>query len=167
MGVSQMAGMAGGHRTAARLRHVANEQSRPFLGGRRFLGQALQQRDQIGMTPIAITREAHHLPAGPIDGERLAAREATLGVPANGPSLEGRGGRDRAEQLLRARDGLLGLLIGLLFRVLRLGLAGILLGSVLFGIRSCLRRLGCSFGGFRRGLGLCCLRAGFDGLFVR
>ena len=67
-----VAGVPGEHRTAARLRHVADQDPGPagILVG---LGrQPLQQRDHVGMRPVAIARQPHHLPGVAGDRQRFA-----------------------------------------------------------------------------------------------
>ena len=72
-----MAGMSGEHRAAARLRHVADQQSRPAGVLLRLVGQPLQQRDQVGMRPVAVARQPHHLPGLAVDRQRLARRRCS------------------------------------------------------------------------------------------
>ena len=71
-----MAGMAGEHGPAARLRHVADEESAPadFFG---FFGEAFEESDQLGMSPVAIARQPHDLPGRAVDRQREGAGEAT------------------------------------------------------------------------------------------
>ena len=66
-----MAHMAEGQRAAARLRHVADQDAVPAggLGGERR--EALQEPDQFGMAPVAVARQAHHLP---VSARRPAVR---------------------------------------------------------------------------------------------
>ena len=62
-----MAGMAGDHRAAARLRHVADEETRPAVEATRVARQVLEIVEQARMSPIAVAREPHHLPVGAAD----------------------------------------------------------------------------------------------------
>ena len=75
-----MAGMAGEHGTAARLRHVADQYPRPARFLMRPGRQSLEQRDQVGMRPIAVARQPHHLPGFAIDWQRFRTGNAAFGV---------------------------------------------------------------------------------------
>ena len=68
-----MAGVAGDHRTAARLRHVADEEAGPAVERPRVARQPLEIVEQARMSPIAVAREPHHLPVGAVDRKRDAA----------------------------------------------------------------------------------------------
>ena len=100
-----VAGMAAQHRPAAGLGKVADQQARPAVVLARLDGQLLHQRDEVGMAPVAVARQAHGLPRGAVDGERLGAREASLGVEADRASRHRRGRLDGAEQQLGRRSG--------------------------------------------------------------
>jgi hypothetical protein len=50
-----MAGMAGAHGAAARLRHVADQQTTP-AGGRGLGGELFQELHQVWMPPVAVAR---------------------------------------------------------------------------------------------------------------
>ena len=63
-----MAGMAGDHRTAAGLRHVADEETRPAVEAARVARETLKKVEQARMSPIAVAREPHHLPVRTADG---------------------------------------------------------------------------------------------------
>ena len=65
--------------------------------------QLLHQRDELGVAPIAVAREAHGLPRRTVDGQRRGACETSLGVEADGSCRHGRRGLGRAEQLLGRR----------------------------------------------------------------
>ena len=77
-------GMASQHRAAARLRDVADQQTRPAVLRRRVARQFLDHRDHGRMAPAAVARQAHGLPGRPVDRNRDAAREAALGIEAIG-----------------------------------------------------------------------------------
>ena len=62
-----------------------------------WVGQSLQQFHQLGMAPVAVARQPHHLPVLAIDRQRLAAGEAALGVEAD------RARRQRARPWSRGR----------------------------------------------------------------
>ena len=94
-------GMAGQHRPAARLRDIADEDALPAGGGGGFAGEALQQRDEVRMAPVAVAREAHHLPALAIDRERLCAGKAALGKGADGARFERGRARHATEKAFR------------------------------------------------------------------
>ena len=84
-----MARMAGEHRAAARLRHVADEEPGPAdLGA--FLGEPLEELHQARMSPIAVAREPHHLPGLSVDRQRGGAGKAALGVEADDARFERR-----------------------------------------------------------------------------
>ena len=100
-----MAGMAGEHRAAARLRHVAHEQPVP-AGLRRLRGEPLEELHQVGMAPVAVAREPHHLPGRAVDRQRHGARETALGIEADGARLQIRRRGLAAEQLLGRRRGI-------------------------------------------------------------
>ena len=70
-----MAGVAGQHRAAARLRHVADQKAVPsdLLG---LVRQSLEKCDQLRMAPIAIARQPHDLPGRAVDRQRDGARKA-------------------------------------------------------------------------------------------
>ena len=58
--------------------------SRPGQPSLRHLAdKPLQERDQVGMAPVAVARQPHHLPGLAVDRQRLAAGEAALGVEAD------------------------------------------------------------------------------------
>ena len=86
-----MAGVAGEHRAAARLRHVAHQKARPARDLRHLLGKPLHERDELGVAEIALAREPHHLPGLAVDRQRDAAGEAAAGVEADRARFEFRG----------------------------------------------------------------------------
>ncbi len=100
-----MAPVAGHHRSAARLRHVADQQARP--ADRRHLGgEPFEERDQVRMAPVAVARQPHHLPGRPVDRQRHAAGETAVGVVAD-RARRHRGRRGlAAEQFLGRRVGI-------------------------------------------------------------
>ena len=76
------------HRTAARLRHVADQKPVPsgLLG---VLTKPLDESDQLRVAPIAIARQPHHLPGRARDRQLLGAGHAALGVAADGARRTG------------------------------------------------------------------------------
>ena len=110
-----MARMAGDHRAAARLRHVAHEQPRPAVKRPRVAGQPLEIIEQLRRAPIAIAREPHHLPVRAVDGQRDAAGHAPSGIGADGAGGERRWRRHGAEEFLGGRSLGFGRLGGGLF----------------------------------------------------
>ena len=78
-----VAAVAGEHRPAARLRHVADQQAGPVRHLRHLRGEPLHERDQLRMAPVAVARQPHHLPGPAVDRQRDAAGEAALGIEAD------------------------------------------------------------------------------------
>jgi hypothetical protein len=72
-------GMAGQHRTAARLRNVAHQKAGPAIG-RGVARQFLDQRDHRRMAPAAVARRPHHFPFRAVQGYGDAAGKAALGI---------------------------------------------------------------------------------------
>jgi len=103
-----MAGMAGEHGAAARLRHVADQEPRPADLGAAF-GQALDVLDEGRMSPVAIARKSHDLPVRAVDRQRFCAREAAVGVEAEHLRLELRRRGPAAEQFLGGVAGIVGM----------------------------------------------------------
>ncbi len=101
-----MAPVAGQHRAAARLRHVADQQAVAPADLRRLVGEALEEFDQVRMAPVAVARQPHHLPGLAVDRQRDAAGEAAVGVVADRARRERRGRRLAAEQVLGRRVGI-------------------------------------------------------------
>jgi molybdate transport system substrate-binding protein len=61
-----MAGVAGEHRATARLRQVADEEPAPAdLGS--LVGEPFEELHQARIAPVAIARQAHHLPSLAVD----------------------------------------------------------------------------------------------------
>jgi hypothetical protein len=56
--------MTSEHRSTARLRHIANKQSRPAIKGTRVGGKAFKKVQQSRVTLIAVSGDTHHLPFG-------------------------------------------------------------------------------------------------------
>ena len=105
-----MAGMAGEHRPAARLRHVADQDAVPARLVVRLCRQPLHQRDEVGMPPIAVARQPHHLPGVAIDRQAFGARDAAMGVEADHARLvRGRRQIFAGEQFLGADLGIVGI----------------------------------------------------------
>ena len=99
-----MARMTGEHRTAARLRNIADQQPRPAVQLLRRDRKVLDHVDELGVTPVAVARQAHRLPGRPVDGQRDGTREAAARIGANGARLQRRGLLGGAEQRLRRDD---------------------------------------------------------------
>ena len=139
------------HGAAARLRQVADEQPRPAVVLLGLGGEPLNEAHELGMAPGAVARQAHRLPFGAGVGQLHAAREAALGVPADGARRERGGGLDRAEQHFGGRALFLLLLGGLdaLLAVLVVRLGARLLGGILLGVRLS----GCTGTAFTAGAG--------------
>ncbi len=72
-----VAGVAGQRRTAARLPDVADQYAGPAGVLVRLDRQPLQQRDHVGMSPIAVARQPHHLPGVAVDRHLLARRRCS------------------------------------------------------------------------------------------
>ena len=104
-----MAGVAGQHRAAARLRHVADQDSRPAGVLARLGRQPRHQRDQVRMPPIAVARQPHHLPALAIDRQRFGAGDAALGIEADHARRHRRRQHLAAEQFLGAELRIVGI----------------------------------------------------------
>ena len=105
-----VAGMAGRHRAAARLRHVADEEARPAVLVMGIVGELLEEGNQLRHPPVAVAREAHDLPVWPVDRQLHAAGKAALGIEADRVRrLVGRQLRAREEHFRRRRHvGFLG-----------------------------------------------------------
>ena len=99
-------GMAGEHRSAARLRHVADEDARPVRDRRHLLRETLEEGDERRIAPVAVARQAHHLPGLAIDRQRLAAGETAARIEADRPRREIGGRKRAAEQFLGGRGGI-------------------------------------------------------------
>jgi hypothetical protein len=84
-----MAVVAGEHRAAAGLRQVADQEPAP-ADLWRLLGQPFEELHQVRMAPVAIARQAHHLPGLAVDRQRLGAGETTLGIEADDARLQRR-----------------------------------------------------------------------------
>ena len=100
-----MAGMAGDHRPAARLGHVADQEAVPAACPATSADELLDIVDELRLAPVAVARQAHHLPVRPVDGQRLAAGHAAIGIGADRPRLARRRHRGLAEQHLGRRPG--------------------------------------------------------------
>src|SRR5580700_11163324 len=95
-----MAVVAARHRTAARLRQVADEEAVPpdLL---RLAGEALEKGDELRMSPIAVARRAHHLPGRAVDRQRYGAGEAALRIKTDGVRSKREGFGLARKQLFR------------------------------------------------------------------
>src|SRR5262249_55068365 len=78
-----VAPMAKRKRTAARLGHIANQDSVPAggFGGQR--SEPSQKINQFRMSPIAVSRYTHHLPCLTGDRQFNTSLKTTVGVVAN------------------------------------------------------------------------------------
>ena len=95
------------HRTAAGLRHIADENSRPMTDAWHLLRETFEKGEQRRMSPIAVARKPHHLPSGTVDGQRLAARKAAARIKSDRAGGQSRRHDLPSEQLLRGRRGIL------------------------------------------------------------
>ena len=86
-----MTGMAGEHGSAARLRHVADQEPRPAVERAGVARQPLEIIEQARRAPIAVARHPHHLPIRSVDRQRHAAGETAFGVAADRAGGERRG----------------------------------------------------------------------------
>ena len=75
------------HGTAARLADVTDVKPLPAGLARGESGQVLEKVDGCGMAPVAVARQAHGLPCGPGFRQFDRARDAALGVTAEGCGL--------------------------------------------------------------------------------
>ena len=98
-----MRSVAGQHRPAARLRNVADENARPNAFAGRLARKAFEEGDHRGMAPIAIARQAHHLPSLAVDRQRLGARQTAARIEADRARLH-LGRRHRAAENLLGRQ---------------------------------------------------------------
>ncbi len=79
-----MAGMAAQHWAAPRLRYVSDHQTGPTVLLARIRGQPLEQSNELGVAPVAVARQSHHLPGRPVDRKCRGAGEAASGIGAEG-----------------------------------------------------------------------------------
>ena len=111
MGVSQMIdvepdlmrGVAGAHRTAAWLGHVADQQpGQPSACA--ASAKPLDEGDQLRVAPVTVARQPHRLPGRTVDRQGRAAGETALGIAADdGGPQPVPGSLTRTEQLLGRR----------------------------------------------------------------
>ncbi len=94
-----MGGVAGQHRTAARLRNVAEKKPRPAVGSR-IARQFLNEPDHGRVAPAPVARQPHGLPRRPVRGDRDASGKAALAVEAIRPGGGGCRQFFGAEQIL-------------------------------------------------------------------
>ena len=73
-----------------------------------FCGKPLHQRDHVGMRPVAIARQPHHLPGVAVDRQPFRARDAAMGIEAEHARRHRRRQHLAAEQLLGADLGIVG-----------------------------------------------------------
>jgi hypothetical protein len=74
---------------AARLRHVSDKDAGPARFLLRLHGKPLHQCDHVGMRPVAVARQPHHLPGLAVDRQALRAGDAAMGVEADHARLVG------------------------------------------------------------------------------
>ena len=103
-----MAGMPGKHWSAARLRHVADQYARPARILACLRGQPFDQCDHIGMGPVTIARQPHHLPIVAVDRQSLRARDAAMGIEPVHACRHRRRQHLAAEQFLGGDFGIVG-----------------------------------------------------------
>src|SRR5205085_8832308 len=80
-----MAGVAGERRAAAWLADVADQYSGPAGILVRLDRQPLQQRDHVGVAPVAVARQPHHLPGVAVPPPPPPAPPPPLAPPAPPP----------------------------------------------------------------------------------
>src|SRR5829696_7420973 len=81
--------MAREHGAAARLRDVTDEKTGPPVNLRHLFGDSLKEGNEPWMAPVAVTRQAHHLPSSAINRQRNATGHAAAGVAANHAGRKG------------------------------------------------------------------------------
>src|SRR5262249_54809180 len=99
-----MTGVVAWRRPAARLRQVADKDTIPAGRLRGSWGEFLQKVDQAGMAPIAVARQAHHLPGPAVDGKFNAGRKTSAVIVADRYGFPDRRQLDRAEELFRRQS---------------------------------------------------------------
>ena len=104
-----VARMAAHHRTAARLRHVADQEAGPRPGLRGPGAEPLQEMDEVGMPPVAVAGKPHHLPGRAVDGQRRRAGDAAVGIEADHLGRPGARQHLAPEHFLCRRLGIVGM----------------------------------------------------------
>jgi hypothetical protein len=84
-----VADMAGQHRAAARLAHVAHVKTVPRGGGGDLPAEARDVVDKLRVPPVAVAAEAHRLPCRSGFGQGLGPRDAAVGIEADHLGLIG------------------------------------------------------------------------------
>ena len=90
-----MRGVAGAHRPAARLGHIAYQETRPAVGPCARQPSRSMNAISSGCPQTAVARQPHRLPGRTVDRQCRAAGETTFGVAADdgGPSQPARAWR--------------------------------------------------------------------------
>src|SRR5690348_6973358 len=93
--------MAGRRGAAARLPEIADKETAP-ANFALAVGEILDEGDQRWVAPIAIARNAHHLPMRTVEGQSDRAHQAAARIAADDAwPAEQRRPFDRAETFLR------------------------------------------------------------------
>src|SRR4029078_11211834 len=95
-----MTRMTGDHRSAARLRHIADEKSRPAIKIARVGSKVLKKIEQSRMAPVAGARQPHHLPIRAIDWKGYRPGKAASCVCTNRASSKRSGTRGGTKKLI-------------------------------------------------------------------
>ena len=99
-----MAGVAGDHRPAQRLAHVADVEAGPAEAGG-LPRQVHQELDELRVAPVAVARQPHRLPGRAGFGQLDVARGAAARIAAKGRRRPAIRGAERAEDVLGQRIG--------------------------------------------------------------
>src|SRR5438046_2378885 len=65
-----------------------DQYARPAGISARSCGQPLDQRDQVGMAPVTVARQPHHLPGIAVDRQPFRARDAAMRIEPVHPRSE-------------------------------------------------------------------------------
>ena len=103
-----VARMAPHHRAAARLRHVADEETGQVPVSRPG-AEPFQETDEVRMPPVAVAGEPHHLPGRAVDRQCRRAGNAAVGIKADCMGRPRARQHLAAEHLLRRRLGIVGM----------------------------------------------------------
>ena len=93
------------HWSAARLRHVANEQAGPNSRGAGLVRGSFEKREKKWKTPVSIARRPHHLPRGAVHRQRSRSFHAAAGVEADRLGSARRRRQAPREQLFGGQPG--------------------------------------------------------------
>src|SRR6516162_10059108 len=97
-----MAGVVGEHRSAARLRHVANQKTIP-ASLFRVIGKPFDEANELRIAPVAVTRRPHDLPGGSSGLQWHSPGEATVEIAADRARRPRKRRRFAREQFLGRR----------------------------------------------------------------